>query len=126
MYPNDLKYSKEHEWARVDGNIATIGVTTFAAESLGDVVFVSLPGVGDEVKQLGKFGEIESVKAVSDLFSPVSGKVVEVNSAPQDSPETVNNDAYGEGWLIKVEMSEPSELDELMDSEAYEKLVAES
>ena len=126
MYPNDLKYSKEHEWARADGNTVTVGITTFAAESLGDVVFVSLPNVGSEVKQLGKFGEIESVKAVSDLFSPVSGKVVEVNSSASDSPEIVNNDTYGDGWLIRVEMSDPGELDGLMDSAAYEKLVAES
>ena len=126
MYPNDLKYSKEHEWARVDGDTATVGITTFATESLGDVVFVSLPSVGDEVKQFGKFGEVESVKAVSDLFSPVSGKVIEVNQATASSPEIVNNDTYGEGWLIKVELSDTRELDGLMDSSAYEKLVAES
>ena len=126
MYPNDLKYSKEHEWARADGNTATVGITTFATESLGDVVFVSLPAVGDEIKQFAKFGEVESVKAVSDLFSPVSGKVVEVNGSTADSPELVNNDTYGDGWLIKVEMSDASELDGLMDSSAYEKLVAES
>lgn len=126
MYPKELKYSKEHEWARPDSGTATIGVTTYAAESLGDVVFVSLPKVGAEVKQFGKFGEIESVKAVSDLFSPLSGKVVEVNSAASDSPEIVNNDTYGGGWLIKIEMTDPGELDDLMDSAAYEKLVAES
>ena len=126
MYPNDLKYSKEHEWARVDGDTATVGITTFATESLGDVVFVSLPSAGDEVKQFGKFGEVESVKAVSDLFSPVSGKVIEVNQATASSPEIVNNDTYGEGWLIKVELSDTRELDGLMDSSAYEKLVAES
>lgn len=126
MYPADLKYSKEHEWARVDDNIATVGITEFAAESLGDVVYVSLPEVGSEVKQLGKFGEIESVKTVSDLFSPVTGKVIEVNSATSDNPEIVNSDTYGGGWLIKVEMSNPSEVDGLMDSAAYEKLVSES
>ena len=126
MYPKDLKYSKEHEWARADGKTATVGITTFAAEQLGDVVFVSLPAVGSQVKQLGKFGEIESVKAVSDLFSPVSGKVLEVNKSTSDSPEVVNSDTYGDGWLIKVEMSDPAELNKLMDSAAYEKLVAES
>ena len=120
MYPNDLKYSKEHEWVRMDGNIAEIGVTVFAQDSLGDVVYVDLPEVGTEIGQFDKFGEIESVKAVSDLFSPIGGKVVETNSAPVDKPETVNSDPYGEGWLIKVEVSDLAQLDELMDSETYE------
>jgi len=120
MYPDDLKYSKEHEWVRVDGNIAEVGITVFAQESLGDVVFVELPAAGSEVTQFEKFGEIESVKAVSDLFSPVGGKIVEVNEATTDSPEVVNEEPYGSGWLIKVELSDMGQLDELMDSETYQ------
>ena len=120
MYPDDLKYSKEHEWVRMEGNIAQIGVTVFAQDSLGDVVFIDLPEVGTEVGQFEKFGEIESVKAVSDLFSPIAGTIVDANSAAIDNPETVNTDPYGSGWLIKVEISDPSQLDELMDAETYE------
>jgi len=120
MYPDDRKYSKEHEWVRVDGNIAEVGITVFAQESLGDVVFVELPTAGSEVNQFEKFGEIESVKAVSDLFSPVGGKIVEVNEATTDSPEVVNEEPYGSGWLIKVELSDMGQLDELMDSETYQ------
>lgn len=120
MYPDDLKYSKEHEWVRLNGNIAEIGVTVFAQESLGDVVYVDLPGVGDDVDQFAKFGEIESVKTVSDLFSPIGGKVVEVNSEPADNPEIVNTDPYGAGWLIKIELSDATQLDELMDSATYQ------
>ena len=120
MYPDDLKYSKEHEWVRMEGNIAQIGVTVFAQDSLGDVVFIDLPDVGTEVGQFEKFGEIESVKAVSDLFSPIAGTIVDANSAAIDNPETVNTDPYGSGWLIKVEISDPSQLDELMVAETYE------
>lgn len=118
--PSDLKYSKEHEWARVEGDTAVIGITTFAADQLGDVVYVDLPEVGAEVGQFDKFGEIESVKTVSDLFSPVGGKVIEVNDAIKDSPEVVNTDTYGEGWLLKVQISDPAQLDALMDASAYE------
>ena len=125
MYPDDLKYSKEHEWARIEGNIATIGVTHFAQDQLGDVVYVDLPTKGAEVKQYGKMGEIESVKSVSDLFSPVGGRVVEVNTAVTSNPETVNDEPYGAGWLIKVEMSDPSQLDGLLDSAAYQELIAD-
>ena len=120
MYPDDLKYSKEHEWVRMEDNIAQIGVTVFAQDSLGDVVFIDLPDVGTEVRQFEKFGEIESVKAVSDLFSPIAGTIVDANSAAIDNPETVNTNPYGSGWLIKVEISDPSQLDELMDAETYE------
>ena len=120
MCPDDLKYSKEHEWVRMEGNIAQIGVTVFAQDSLGDVVFIDLPDVGTEVRQFEKFGEIESVKAVSDLFSPIAGTIVDANSAAIDNPETVNTNPYGSGWLIKVEISDPSQLDELMDAETYE------
>ena len=120
MYPDDLKYSKEHEWVRMEGNIAQIGVTVFAQDSLGDVVFIDLPDVGTEVRQFEKFGEIESVKAGSDLFSPIAGTIVDANSAAIDNPKTVNTNPYGSGWLIKVEISDPSQLDELMDAETYE------
>lgn len=120
MYPDDLKYSKEHEWVRMDGDIAEIGVTMFAQDSLGDVVFVDLPEVGTEIRQSDKFGEIESVKTVSDLLSPIGGTVVETNPGVIDNPETVNTDPYGSGWLIKVAISDPARLDELMDSETYE------
>lgn len=120
MYPDDLKYSKEHEWVRMDGDIAEIGVTMFAQDSLGDVVFVDLPEVGTEIRQSDKFGEIESVKTVSDLLSPIGGTVVETNPGVVDNPETVNTDPYGSGWLIKVEISDLARLDELMDSETYE------
>ena len=120
MHPEDLKYSKEHEWVRLDGNIAEVGVTVFAQESLGDVVFVDLPAEGTEIEQFAKFGEIESVKAVSDLFSPVGGKIVAVNSAATDAPEVVNEEPYGTGWLIKVELSDTAQLDALMDAAAYQ------
>ncbi len=126
MTPDDRKYSKEHEWALVDGNVATVGITKFAAESLGDVVFVDLPEVGSAIEQFGKFGEIESVKAVSDLFSPVSGTIVERNDAAIDDPETVNKSPYDDGWLLKIELSTPSEFDELMSAGAYDQLTAEA
>ncbi|MEX0762762.1 MAG: glycine cleavage system protein GcvH [Dehalococcoidia bacterium] len=126
MYPSDLQYSKEHEWARVEGNVAVVGVTQYAQDSLGDVVFIDLPDVGSEIEQFSKVGEIESVKAVSDLFSPVGGKVVEVNRSAVDDPEIVNNEPYGAGWLIKVELSDQSQLDGLMDAQAYQALLDES
>lgn len=120
MYPEDIKYSKEHEWVRMNGNIAEVGVTVFAQESLGDVVFVDLPAEGTEIGQFDKFGEIESVKAVSDLFSPVGGKIIEVNTAATDAPEVVNEEPYGSGWLIKVELADTAQLDSLMDSATYQ------
>ena len=125
MTPGDRKYSKEHEWARVDGNVATVGITKFAAESLGDVVFVDLPEVGSTIEQFNKFGEIESVKAVSDLFSPVSGTITERNDSAIDDPETVNKSPYDEGWLLKIELSTLLELDDLMSAGAYDQLTAE-
>jgi glycine cleavage system H protein len=118
-YPDDLRYSKEHEWVRVEGSRATIGITSFAADELGDVVFVELPEIGATLSQFGTFGVVESVKAVSDLYSPVSGEVVEVNEALRDSPELLNADAFGEGWIAKVELSDTAELDGLMDAAAY-------
>ena len=129
MTPDDRKYSKEHEWALVDGadsGIATIGITRFATESLGDVVFVDLPDVGSELSQFGKFGEIESVKAVSDLFSPVSGTIVERNDAVIGSPEIVNGGPYDGGWLLRVKLADASELDRLMSAPEYDALTAEA
>ena len=123
--PDDRRYSDEHEWALVDGNIVTVGVTQFATDSLGDVVYVDLPESGTEITQFDKFGEIESVKAVSDLFTPVGGKILEVNTEVTDMPEKVNEDPYSVGWLLKVEVSDASQLDKLMDAAAYDKLTAE-
>ncbi len=125
MNPADLKYSEEHEWVRLESdNVAVIGITEFAAESLGDVVFVELPGAGGEVKQFDQFGEIESVKAVSELYSPVSGKVVENNADVVDAPEKVNESPYGDGWLLKIKLDDRSELDKLLSAEEYESHLA--
>jgi glycine cleavage system H protein len=118
-YPDDLRYSKEHEWVRVDGAHGTIGITSFAADELGDIVFVELPEVGAGVAQFATFGVVESVKAVSDLYSPVSGSVTEVNEALRDAPELLNSDPFGEGWIARVELSDPAELDALMDADTY-------
>jgi glycine cleavage system H protein len=118
-YPDDLRYSKEHEWVRVDGSRATIGITSFAADELGDIVFVELPEVGARLSQFGTFGVVESVKAVSDLYAPVSGEVVEVNDALRESPELLNADAFGAGWLARVELADPAELESLLDATAY-------
>ena len=122
--PKDLKYSKDHEWARKTGNTIVVGVTAHAQESLGDVVYVELPKVGATVTQGQSFGVIESTKAVSELFAPVSGKVVKVNDALADKPQTVNQDPYGAGWIIEVEPSDPAQFDAMMDADAYEKLLA--
>lgn len=118
-YPDDLAYSKEHEWVRVDGSRATIGITSFAADELGDIVFVELPEVGASLSQFATFGVVESVKAVSDLYAPVSGEVVEVNEALRDAPELLNSDPFGEGWITKVELADSAEVDGLMDAAAY-------
>jgi glycine cleavage system H protein len=118
-YPDDLAYSREHEWVRVDGGRATIGITSFAADELGDIVFVELPEVGAALSQFAAFGVVESVKAVSDLFAPISGAIVEVNDALRESPELLNADPYGEGWIARVELSDRGELDTLLDAEAY-------
>lgn len=118
-YPDDLRYSKEHEWVRVDGSRATVGITSFATDELGDIVFVELPEVGTALAQFGAFGVVESVKAVSDLYAPISGEVVEVNEALRDTPELLNSDPFGEGWIARVEMADDGELDALMDAEAY-------
>ena len=123
MNPEGLKYSEEHEWLRIEGDTAVIGITHFAQDSLGDVVFVELPEVGSDVEQFEKMGEIESVKAVSDLYCPVGGRVVEVNDSLNDSPELVNDSPYEEGWMIKVEVSDGSEIDRLMSASEYGALV---
>lgn len=119
-----IKYSESHEWVKVEGNIAVIGVSDFAQKEMGDITYVDLPEEGDEVVAGEEFGALESVKAASDLFSPVSGKVVEVNGELDDTPEKVNEDAYA-AWIIKVEMSDPSEVDALMDAAAYKSLIGE-
>ena len=123
-YPEDLRYSKEHEWVRVDGSRATIGITSYAADELGDIVYVELPDAGSELKQFATFGVVESVKAVSDLYAPVSGRVVETNDALRDSPELINSDAFGDGWIVKVELADEGELDNLIDAGAYRSLIA--
>lgn len=124
-YPDDLKYHREHDWARIDGSEATLGITWFAQDSLGELVHFEAPAVGDSVVKDQSYGEVESVKAVSDLISPLSGEVLEVNDKVVDAPETVNDDPYGEGWLIRIRMSDPSEVDALMDAGAYRAHVAE-
>ncbi len=126
MAPGDLRYTKDHEWVRVDGDTATIGVTDFAANQLGDVVFVDLPAAGKAVEQFATFGVVESVKAVSDLYAPVSGEVVEVNGDLGSSPELVNSDPYGAGWMIKVKLGDAAQVEGLLDAAGYEKLTAEA
>lgn len=118
-YPDGLKYSREHEWVLVEGDSATIGISDFAQSELGDVVYVEVPEVGEKISKEDPFGAVESVKAVSDLYAPVSGTVVEVNDALPDTPELINEDPYGEGWIIRVTLSDPSEVDELMNVQEY-------
>ncbi len=122
--PTDLRYSKEHEWVRVQGDRAVIGITAHAASELGDVVFVDLPAVGVSLKQFAVFGAVESVKAVSDLFSPISGSVLARNESLAGAPETVNLDPYGTGWLLEVQISNPTELDALLDAAGYDQFTA--
>jgi glycine cleavage system H protein len=119
-YPDDLLYHPEHDWARLDGEQATFGITWFAQDQLGEVVFFDPPKVGTEVSRNEPYTEVESVKAVSDVFAPLSGEIVEVNEALADRPETINDDPYGEGWLVKVKLSDPAETRALMDAESYE------
>ena len=119
-YPDDLKYHPEHDWARVDGDVATLGITWYAQDQLGEVVFFDPPSVGATLTKDSPYAEVESVKAVSDVIAPVSGEIVEVNEALKDAPEQINEDPYGEGWLVKVRLSETSELDSLLDSESYQ------
>ncbi|MBI3796982.1 MAG: glycine cleavage system protein GcvH [Deltaproteobacteria bacterium] len=124
-FPKELRYSQEHEWVAVEENIATIGITDYAQEQLGDVVYVELPEMGAPVTKDEAFGVVESVKAVSDIYAPVSGTVVEINISLPDSPETVNDDPYGDAWMIRVEMSDLGELGDLMTADQYKKFVAE-
>jgi glycine cleavage system H protein len=124
MYPADLKYSKEHEWIKMEGDKGRVGITHHAQSALGDVVFVELPKVGRRLRQMETFGVVESVKAVSDLYSPASGEVVEANTALETKPELVNKDCYGAGWMIVVRVANPKELDNLMDAKAYEAYLA--
>jgi glycine cleavage system H protein len=125
MYPSELSYDKEHEWARVEGTDVVLGITYFAQHQLGEVVYVDLPSVGDDVNAGEAFGEIESVKSVSELYSPVSGTITEVNDALANTPETVNEDPYGAGWMIKVAMSDPSQVRAMMSAEDYEAFTTE-
>jgi glycine cleavage system H protein len=118
--PDDLHYSKDHEWVRVEGNVAVVGITDYAQDSLGDVVYVELPRVGDEFAANESFGSVESVKAVSEVFSPVSGEIVGINDTLADSPEKVNQDPYGEGWMIRVQLSNPGEVDSMLTAAEYE------
>jgi glycine cleavage system H protein len=126
MVPGDLRYTKEHEWVRVDGDEAVVGITQFAADQLGDVVFVELPAAGKALERHATFGVVESVKAVSDLFAPVAGQVTEANDALGGSPELVNSDPYGEGWMLRISLADPAQVEELLDAAAYEQLVTEA
>ena len=124
MVPTDLRYTKDHEWVRVEGDVATVGITQYAADQLGDIVFVELPESGKSLTQFGTFGVVESVKAVSDLFAPLSGDVVEANGELGSKPELVNSDPYGEGWMLRVRVADATQLDGLLDGPAYDELTA--
>jgi len=124
-YPDDLKYSKEHEWIKVDANIATIGITDYAQDSLGDVVYLELPQEGEVVTKEEPFGVVESVKAVSDLYTPINGTVIEVNDALVDDPEVINEDPYSEGWMIKIEVENEDALNDLLSAENYQQYIEE-
>lgn len=123
IFPENLKYTKDHEWLSLEGDTGTIGITDYAQSELGDVVFIELPSVGKEVKQGDIFGTIEAVKAVSDLFSPITGVIVEVNSKLESEPELVNSDPYKDGWMVKIKLSNPAEVETLLDNESYRALV---
>jgi glycine cleavage system H protein len=124
-YPDDLKYHREHDWARVDGDTATLGITWYAQDALGEIVHFEPPEEGGSVARHESYGEVESVKAVSDLISPLSGEVVEVNQTVVEAPETVNEDPYGDGWLVKIRLSDPGEVDDLLSADAYRQLLDE-
>lgn len=124
-FPEDLKYSKEHEWVRVNGNVATIGVSDYAQDQLGEIVFVELPDEGEEFEKDDAFGVVESVKSVNDVYAPLSGRIIEVNDPVVDTPEIVNEDPYGEGWLVKIEISNLKEMGELMSAKDYEAYIKE-
>ena len=123
--PNELKYSKEHEWVKVEGNVATIGITEYAQSELGDIVFVELPETDDEINEGDTFGSVESVKTVSELYAPISGKVVEVNEELEDTPEFVNESPYEKAWMVKVEISDESQIEALFTAEKYSEMIGE-
>jgi glycine cleavage system H protein len=125
-FPEDLKYTREHEWVSVDGNVATIGITDHAQSQLGDVVFVELPAVGDRVEKADAFGVVESTKAVSDVYAPVSGEITEVNDDLPDNPELLNEDPYGDGWMVKIALGDSTDLDDLMSADEYRAYLEES
>jgi glycine cleavage system H protein len=125
IYPDDLKYTKEHEWLAVNGGVGTVGITHFAQSELGDIVYVELPAAGSPVVAGEEFGTVESVKAVSEIFAPVSGEVLQVNTLLSTSPETINKDPYGEGWLLKIKLADTKDLDSLMSAAAYRKYIEE-
>jgi glycine cleavage system H protein len=122
--PNNLKYTKDHEWVKIDGDIATVGITDYAQDQLGDIVFVDIQTMGETLEREEIFGAIEAVKTVADAFMPLSGEIIEVNEELEAEPQAVNSDPYGKGWMIKVEMSDPSELETLMDAAQYEAMIA--
>ncbi len=124
MVPSNLRYTKDHEWVRVEGEQATLGITAYAADQLGDIVFVELPEVGRSLEQAAVFGVVESVKAVSDLFAPVSGEVVAINAALATNPELVNTSPYDDGWMVRIRVGDPTQLDDLLDPDAYDALIA--
>jgi glycine cleavage system H protein len=119
-YPDDLRYHPEHDWVRVDGDVATLGITWYAQDQLGEIVYIDPPAVGTTIAKGQPYAEVESVKAVSDVIAPASGEIVEVNEALADSPDKINEDPHGDGWLVRIRLSDPSELDDLMDAQAYE------
>lgn len=125
-YPDGLKYHKEHDWARIEGDEAVLGITWFAQDSLGELVHYEPPGAGATIAKDASYGEVESVKAVSEVIAPLSGEILEVNQKVVDEPETVNADPYGDGWLVRIRISDPAEVDALLDAEAYKQVVAES
>jgi glycine cleavage system H protein len=122
-FPAELKYTKDHEWVRIEGDIAIVGITDFAQSELGDIVYVDVTTVGDSIEKEAVFGTVEAVKTVSDLFMPISGEILELNGGLESSPETVNKDPYGDGWMIKVRISNPSEIDGLLSADAYKSLL---
>jgi glycine cleavage system H protein len=124
MYPNDLKYSKEHEWVKVNGDIALVGITHHAQDALGDIVYAELPKVGTKLNAMQEFGVVESVKTVSNLYSPVSGEVMEINQSLSSKPEVINADPYGTGWMIKIKMASPGDLNTLLSAEQYKALIS--
>ena len=125
MVPDDLRFTKEHEWVRLDGDEATVGITQYAADQLGDIVFVELPAVGRTLEQFATFGVVESVKAVSDLFAPVAGEVTGINEALADKPELVNSEPFGDGWMVRLRLADATQVDGLLDAAGYRTLVAE-